>query len=67
MATFTYGKLADIQDDIEFTERLFKKIRDIYASRTRVTKKRFEQEVRKTEWWVDARQALELGICTEIV
>ena len=33
----TFGKLADMEDDIEFTNMLFRKIRDIYAARTKVT------------------------------
>jgi ATP-dependent protease ClpP protease subunit len=55
-----------MKDDIAFSERLNKKIEDLYVARTKVKRGEFRRKSQKTEWWIEAPEAVELGIAHAI-
>lgn len=65
LSTITWGKMSELADEMDFAKKLEEKVASIYADRTKLTKKRFFDKIRKTEWWADADEALSLGIATE--
>lgn len=66
LSTITWGKMSELADEFDFAKRLEEKVASIYAARTKLTRKRFFDKIRKTEWWADADEALSLGIATEV-
>ena len=66
VSSMTYGKLFEMKDDLAFSERLNKKIEDLYVSRTKVKRGEFRRKSQKTEWWIEAPEAVALGIAHAI-
>ena len=64
----TYGKLQDMREDMEETERLWKILCDIYKENTKITQEQLDDIVkRKHDWFLSAEECLELGIIDYII
>lgn len=63
----TYGKVAEMRDDIEFSERLWEKCLDILVERSNMTKRQLKNKVARKDWWLSAEEALKFGFVDEIV
>jgi len=62
------GKVKDMEESLEETKRLQKKIEEITLERTKITKKKLAQILRKKiDWYMTAEEALELGVIDEIL
>lgn len=66
VSSMTFGKLFEMKDDIAFSERLNKKIEDLYVSRTKVKRSDFRKKSQKTEWWIESTEAIALGIAHDV-
>ena len=64
----TFGKVADMEDEIFEAKRLQKKIEEMTLSNTKITKEKLEKVYKKKQdWYIDAKSALKLGCIDEIV
>lgn len=64
----TWGKLKDMQEDIQETERLQSLIEEITLKRTKITLKRLKKAFTgKQDWFIPADECLKLGIVDEIL
>lgn len=68
VSTGFFGKVQDMEESLEETKRLQKKIEDITLERTSISKKRLKEVLKnKIDWFMTAEEALKLGVIDEIV
>ena len=60
------GKVSEMEDALKFTSRLQAKLLDILAERSTMTVAQIKRKWTKTDWWLDAQEALELGFIDRI-
>ena len=62
------GKVQDLEEKLEESKRLQKKIEDITFKRTSISKKKLNEILKnKKDWFMTAKEALELGVIDEII
>ena len=61
-----WGKFQEMQDDMQNSEMLMKKIKSIYEEHTKIPKKKLDEILKHDIWW-DADQCLEYGLVDEII
>jgi len=61
-----WGKFHEMQDDMENSEMLMKKIKNIYKEYTRIPKKELDKILKHDLWW-EAEKCLEYGLVDEII
>jgi ATP-dependent Clp protease protease subunit len=62
------GKVADMELDLIETKRLQKMIEQITLKRTKITKQKLSEIYKqKIDWFMNAKQALQLGVIDEII
>ncbi len=66
LSGFMWGKFQEMQDDMQNSEMLMKKIKSIYREHTRIPEDKMDEILKHDIWW-DAEQCLEYGLIDEIV
>ena len=61
-----WGKFQEMQDDIQNSEMLMEKIKNIYRQYTKVPKKELDKILKHDIWW-EAEKCLEYGLVDEII
>ena len=61
-----WGKFQEMQDDMQNSEMLMKKIKDIYKQHTRIPEDVLEEILKHDLWW-DAETCLKYGLVDEII
>jgi ATP-dependent Clp protease protease subunit len=68
VSTGFYGKIKDMEEKLEETKRLQKKIEDFTLERTSISKKKLQDILKnKVDWYMSAEEALTLGVIDEII
>ena len=68
VSTGFWGKVKDMEESLEETKRLQKKIETITLERTDITNKKLKEVLKnKIDWYMSAEEALTLGVIDEIV
>lgn len=68
VSTGFWGTVKDLEDHLEETKRLQKKIEDITLEKTQISRKKLTEILkRKADWYMSAEDALSLGVIDEIV
>ena len=68
VSTGFFGKVKDMEESLEETKRLQKRIEKITLERTRITKKRLKEVLKnKIDWFMTADEALRLGVVDAIL
>lgn len=68
VSSMGWGKLKDLEEDIEETKRLQKMIEKITLDKTKITKDRLKEVFTcKIDWFMSAEEALKLGVVDEIL
>ena len=68
VSTGFHGKVQDMEESLEETKRLQKKIEDMTCRLTSITKKKLKEILKnKTDWVLTAEEALVLGVIDEII
>jgi ATP-dependent Clp endopeptidase proteolytic subunit ClpP len=60
------GTTADLEDELEFTKRVQKRLVNILAERSTLSAKQIEAKWKKTDWWVDADECIKYGFADRI-
>lgn len=60
------GKTFEVEDEVEWVKRIEKRICDIFVKRSNLTEAKIKRNWDRKDWWIDADQALELGLVDEI-
>lgn len=61
-----WGKFQEMQDDIQNSEMLMKKIKNIYKEHTKIPKKEMDNILKHDIWW-EAEKCLEYGLVDELI
>lgn len=61
------GKVSELEDGVEFTRRLQKRLLAILADRSTLTEKEIQRRWARKEWWLDAGEAVELGLADQLL
>jgi ATP-dependent Clp protease protease subunit len=68
VSTGFFGKVQDMEEKLEETKRLQKKIEDITVDKTQISKKKLAEILKKkVDWYMSAEEALGLGVIDEIL
>jgi ATP-dependent Clp protease protease subunit len=68
VSTGFYGKVQDMEEKLEESKRLQKKIEDITFERTSISKKKLTEILKnKKDWYMTAEEALTLGVIDGIL
>jgi len=63
-----FGKVKDLEERLEETKRLQKKIEDMTLKLTKISKKKLTEILKnKIDWFMTAETALELGVVDEVL
>ncbi len=61
-----WGKFQEMQDDMQNSEMLMEKIKDIYRKYTKIPKKEMDNILKHDIWW-EAEKCLEYGLVDELI
>ena len=68
ISSFIFGKIQDMQDDLEETKELSRIVKEIYTKKTKITAKKLDDiEEKKKDWWFSSEEALKLNLITDII
>lgn len=64
----TSGKVGDIKDDLKWYEKVCDRIANIFVERSggKINADSFKEKWSRRDWWIDSREALQLGFIDEI-
>ncbi|MAG59881.1 hypothetical protein CMO96_03790 [Candidatus Woesebacteria bacterium] len=60
------GKTFEIEDEVDLVKRIEERIIDIFTSRSTLTRLKIKRNWDRKDWWINADEALELGLVDEI-
>ena len=66
-ASMGQGKASELSDQAQLLERLTKQLLQIYDDRSVLSYGEIFEKVNRQEWWLSAREALEVGFVDEII
>jgi ATP-dependent protease ClpP protease subunit len=61
-----WGKFQEMQDDMQNSEMLMKKIKNIYKEHTKIPKREMDKILQHDIWW-EAEKCLEYGLVDELI
>lgn len=67
VSNHTTGKVSEMEDGVEFTRRLQKRLLAILAARSTLTDQQIARRWTRNEWWLDAAEAVSLGLADEVL
>lgn len=67
VSNHTTGKVSEMEDGVEFTRRLQKRLLAILAGRSSLTEQQIARRWTRNEWWLDAPEAVALGLADEVL
>ena len=60
------GKTYEIEDEVKLVKRIEGRILDIFTSRSKLTRHKIVRNWDRKDWWIDADEALEMGLVDEV-
>jgi ATP-dependent Clp endopeptidase proteolytic subunit ClpP len=60
------GKTFEIEDEVGWVKRIEERIIQIFMSRSNLTKLKIKRNWDRKDWWINADEALELGLVDEV-
>lgn len=68
ISTFAQGKIGELKDEMKFLDRISARVADIFVTRTegKISMEDFQKGWHRADWWLDSKQAVELGFADEI-
>lgn len=63
----TWGKVPEMEDSINFSKRLQKRLLAILAERSKYSVQQIAQKWNRKDWWLDADEVVNLGFADEIL
>jgi ATP-dependent Clp protease protease subunit len=60
------GKTFEIEDEVGWIKRIEERIIQIFMSRSNLTKSKIKRNWDRKDWWINADEALEMGLVDEI-
>ena len=60
------GDAGKFRNYTDFYKKQLEKLKNLTLDYTKITNEQYEKHI-NDDWWIDATEALELGICDEII
>ncbi len=60
------GKIGDVEDTVAWVKKIQGRILDIFAARSKMSKKQIANRWRRKDWWLDSTDALKYGFVDEV-
>lgn len=60
------GSFGQVEDQVKFVQKLQERILQIFADRSTLSTAQIRNRWKRTNWWLDANEALELGFVDEV-
>lgn len=60
------GKVSDMEDSVKFANKLQDRLVGILAERSTLTERQIKARWKKTDWWLDSTEMLELGFIDRV-
>ncbi len=60
------GKTFEIEDEVELVKRIEERIIQIFTARSNLTKMKIKRNWNRKDWWINADEALAMGLVDEI-
>ena len=60
------GKTFEVEDEVRLVKRIEERILDIFTSRSELTKVKIKRNWDRKDWWIDADEAVKLGLVDEV-
>ena len=60
------GKTYEVEDEVRLVKRIEERCLDIFVSRSNLTKIKIKRNWDRKDWWIDADEAVSLGLVDEI-
>lgn len=68
VSTGFFGKVQDMEESLAETKRLQKKIEDLTVTRTNISRKKLREVLKnKVDWYMSAKEAVDLGVIDELI
>ena len=67
VSNLSSGKVSEMEDGVEFSRRLQHRLVAILASRSRLTAQQIQRRWARKEWWLDAPEAVALGLADAVL
>lgn len=61
------GKVSELEDSVEFSRRLQQRLLAILAERSSLGPRDIQRRWARKEWWLDATEAVELGLADDVL
>jgi ATP-dependent Clp protease protease subunit len=61
------GKVSEMEDGVGFTKRLQQRLLAILAERSTLTERELSRRWVRRDWWLDAEEAVALGLADELL
>lgn len=62
----TSGSYGDVVDTVDWVKRIQDRILDIFAERSKLSKRAIKNKWHRKDWWLSSSEALKYGFCDEI-
>ncbi len=66
ISTGAVGKIGELEDVVEFTHMIQKRVLDIFAERSNKKAAYFEKHWTRKDWWLSSDDCLEIGFVDEV-
>jgi ATP-dependent Clp protease protease subunit len=67
VSNLSSGKVSELEDSVEFSRRLQKRLVAILADRSSLTGPQIQRRWARKEWWLDAEEAVALGLADAVL
>lgn len=61
------GKVSEMEDGVEFSRRLQRRLVDILAERSNLSTQQIQRRWSRKDWWLDAGEAVEFGLADRVL
>lgn len=66
VSNISSGKVSEMEEHLEITRRMQNRLVAILAERSTMSRNEIKKAWQKTDWWLDARQAVKLGFADKV-
>jgi ATP-dependent Clp protease protease subunit len=67
VSNLSAGKVSELEDSVEFSRRLQKRLLAILAERSSLSEAQIQRRWARKEWWLDAEEAVALGLADAVL
>lgn len=67
IASQNYGKLSEMIDEVKWTKRAQQRVLEIMAERSHLSSTQIKRRWTRTDWWLEAEEAVKVGFADRVI